>query len=549
MNTPTSAPSSGEKPRIRVQAGSQRVAAPTVRRARAQYLRDNSSGILTMRRAVTRDGAVSVRMAAERASALAWDFIQNSGWIAGAVDQIITDTIGDELKLSARPKLQKLGWSPEEITAWCRLVEDEWYLHVWRPQEYSLNGTRTLAEDLDGVMRYYLAGGEAIGIIDYMGAGLRRRYGLKTGTKVSLVAPHRLKRETDEYSGLDQGIFLDENGRPTKYRMIARKYGQDVDVDVPAWSGSLRHVVHVMDRGDNPDSVRGISVLAPILKVAAQYDQLADATLTTALLQTAFAATIKSPEPSTEAFEAIQSLDDEDSDLAEDLMAVWTNRIDALKENGISMSDHGKINHLGPGEEFHMHTAATPGSQYIPFSQNLQREMARRLGVTFESFAMDHSNANYSSVRMAMSSVWPIVTRRRERVAAPFCQAIYESWLDEKIGTGAIPFKDGYAAFAANREFVCNAEWPGPAQPVADDYKATMAAAKRIELGLSAMEDEAALMGRDASVTREKIAAEIVDMESKRIPIPFGRSVGGGGPMGAAMPSGGMVQGDNVEAA
>ncbi|MBY3434831.1 phage portal protein [Rhizobium laguerreae] len=532
-----------DKPRIRVKAGSQFIAAPpTVRRARAQYLRDNSSGILTMRRAVTRDGADSVRVAAERASALAWDFIHNSGWIAGAVDQIITDTIGDELKLSARPLLSKLGWSSEEITAWARLVEEEWYLHVWRPQEYSLNGTRTLAEDLDGVIRYYLAGGEAVGVIDYMPIGLRKKYGIKSGTKVSLIAPHRLKRETNENVGLDQGIFHDENGRPTKYRMIGRKLGMDFDVDVPAWNGALRRVVHVMDRGDNPDSVRGISVLAPILKVAAQYDQLADATLTTALLQTAFAATIKSPEPSIEAFQAIQELEDDDPDLADDLMGVWTNRIDALKENGISMSDHGKINHLGPGEEFHMHTAATPGSQYIPFSQNLQREMARRLGVTFESFAMDHSNANYSSVRMAMSSVWPIVTRRRERIAAPFCQAIYESWLDEKIGTGAIPFKSGYEAFVANRELVCNAEWPGPAQPVADDYKATMAAAKRIELGLSATEDEAALMGRDASVTREKIAAEIIDMEAKRIPSPYGRSVGGGGPLGAAMPSNATVE-------
>lgn len=510
--------------------------APTAKKARAQYLRDNSSGILTMRRAVTRDGADSVRVAAERASALAWDFIHNSGWIAGAVDQIITDTIGDELKLSARPKLERLGWTAEEITAWSRLVEEEWYLHVWRPQEYSLNGTSTLAEHLDGVIRYYLAGGEAIGVIDYMPKRMQNKYGIKTGTKVSLVAPHRLKRETNEMDGLDQGIFHDENGRPVKYRMIGRRMGMDYDLDLPAWNGALRNVVHVMDRGDNPDSVRGISVLAPVLKVAAQYDQLADATLTTALLQTAFAATIKSPEPSVDAFQAIQELEGDDPDLADDLRDVWSGRIEALMENGISMSDHGKINHLGPGEEFHMHTAATPGSQYIPFSQNLQREMARRLGVTFESFAMDHSNANYSSVRMAMSSVWPIVTRRRERIAAPFCQAIYEAWLDEKIATKQIPFKGGYAAFSANRDLVCHAEWPGPAQPVADDYKATMAAAKRIELGLSSTEDEAALMGRDASVTREKIAEEIIDMNAKGIPIPFGRSVGGGGPLGAAMP-------------
>lgn len=535
-----------EKPRFRVKAGSQLVAAPR-RRTRAQYLRDNSSGILSMRRAITRDGSDAVRQSAERASALAWDFIRNSGWIAGAVDQIITDTIGDELRLSARPLLAGLGYDAKEGVEWAKLVEQEWYLHVWRPQEYSLNGETTLAEHLDGVIRYYLAHGEAFGVIDTLSAGQMRKYGIRTSTKVSLVSPSRVKRETDERSGLDQGIFLDDIGRPIKFRTLAKRNGQDIDLDIAAWNGPLRRVIHVMDRGDNPDSVRGISLLAPVLKVAAQYDQLADATLTTALLQTAFAATIKSPEPSVEAFQAITDLEDVDPELSDDLMAVWTNRIDALKENGISMSDHGRINHLGPGEEFEMHTASMPGSQYIPFSQNLQREIARRLGITFESYAMDHSSANYSSVRMAMSSVWPIVTRRRERIAAPFCQAVYEAWLDEMVKSKRIPFKGDYAAFAANRDLVCNAEWPGPAQPVADDYKATMAAAKRIELGLSSMSDEAALLGRDASVTRERIADEIIDMEAKRIPIPFGRSVGGGGPLGAAMPSAGIVAANAAE--
>jgi lambda family phage portal protein len=533
-----------DKPRVRVKAGSVAFPNPGKQPARARYLRDNSSGILTMRQAVTRDGANDVRDSAERASALAWDFIQNSGWIAGAVDQIITDTIGDELKLSARPILKGLGYSAKETTDFSREIEAAWQLFVWRPQEFDRAGVSTLSEQLDGVVRYYLAGGEAFGVIERMPKRMMQGYGLKTGTKVSLIAPHCLKRETNELYGLDQGIFLDANKRPTKYRFVERQNGWvDKDRDFAAWNGPVRQVVHVMDRGDNPDSVRGISVLAPILKVAAQYDQLADATLTTALLQTAFAATIKSPAPSVEAYQAIQDIAEDDEDLANSLTDVWAGRIEALRTGGVSMGDHGKINHLGPDETFEMHTASTPGSNYLPFSQNLQREMARRLGITFESFAMDHSNASYSSVRMAMSSIWPIVTRRRERIVAPYCQAIYEAWLDEMIFTGRIGFKGGYAAFAANRELVTNAEWPGPAQPTADDYKSAMAAKLRIEMGLSSTEDEALLMGRDATVTRQKIAEEIADMTAKKIPIPFGRSVGGGGPMGAAIPNGNEAKG------
>lgn len=526
-----------EKPRYRVKAGSVAILPPP-KRARAQYLRDNSSGILSMRRAVTRDGSVSVRESAERASALAWSFVRNSGWLAGAVDQIITDTVGTELKLSARPYLDTLGYSPQERAEWIKLVEAAWFRHVWSAHEYDWAGKSTLAEHCDGVLRYYLAGGEALGVLDHMPPALRRRYNITTGTKVSLIAPHRLKRETDDYSGLDQGIFHDENGRVKAYRFIGRRNGQDFDYDIPATSGPLRRVVHLMDRGDNPDSARGISVLAPILKVAAQYDQLADATLTTALLQTAFAATIKSPEPSVDAFQAIQEIADDDAELADSLRDVWSARIDALAEHGVSMSDHGRINHLGPGEEFHMHTAATPGSQYIPFSQNLQREMARRLGVTFESFTFDFTGATYSSVRMGIASVWPIVVRRRERIVAPFCQAIYEAWLDEEIGTGRIPFKGGYAAYAANRMLVNNAEWAGPAQPTADDYKSAMAAKVRMELLLSSHAEESALMGKKGEETLQAIGSEVAAITDLGIPSPFGRSVGGGGPMGAAIPNG-----------
>lgn len=501
---------------------------------RAQYLRGDRSGILHVRRAVTRDGSVNVREAAERASALAWDFMHNSGWIAGAAQQIITDTIGNDLQLSSRPDLSRLGYDAADRSAWCKMVERRWRQFAWSPEECDLAGKATIPEMLDGVVRYYLAGGEAFGIIDFLGADDRARYRIEAGTKVTLVAPHRLKRETDEFRGLDQGIFHDANVRPLAYRFLRREGGLEKETDLAAWDGAgLRRVVHLMDRGENPDSPRGISPIAPVLKIVAQYDQLADATLATALMQTIFAATIKSPEPSPDAFEAISALEDED--LRDDLYAVWSQRIDKLKEGGgISMNDPARINHLGPGEEFQMHTAQTPGSQYLPFSQSLRREMARALGITFESLSMDYSNATYSSVRMGISSVWPIAVRRRERIAAPFCQAVYEAWLDEEVHSGRIPFRGGYRAFAANRRAVTWAEWQGPSQPTADDYRSAMAAKMRLEAGVSSLADECALMGRNWEDVSEQRASEREFLTERGLPVPFERMTGGAGPNGMA---------------
>jgi lambda family phage portal protein len=539
-----------EKPRHRVKANSVRIEAPVAhkpqaRKMTARYLRGDKAGTLAMRRAVTRDARNDVRESAERASALAFDFMQNSGWISGAVQQIITDTIGDELKLNLRSQLEAFGYTKKQAAAWCRKVEREWRRWAWNPKECDLAGKATIAEMAEALLLGYLASGEGFGVLDQLPLDEQQRLGLKTGLKVSLIASHRCPRSTNESIGLDQGIYHDEANRAIGYKFRVRKNGIESDRIIDG-----ADVIHVMDRAANLNSPRGISVLTPALKVIAQSDQLADATLATALMQTIFAATIKSPEPSDDAFEAIQKLSDMDAPegfdgnwgeyiggLQQDLMDVWGNRIDALKEKGISMSDSGRINHLGPGETFEFHTAATPGSQYLPFFQSLLKEIARCLGITYEALAMDHSNASYSSVRMAVASIWPLVLRRRSRIVAPFLQGIFERWLDEMIFRKIIPFKGGYAAFSRDRESVYQAEWSGPAAPSADDYKAALAVKIRLETGISTFHDECALAGKNGEEQIVQLGREKKMFDAEGVPHPFGRSQGGGGgPLGAAAP-------------
>lgn len=516
------------------------IASPT--KARMRYMGHDTAGVLSMRRAVTRDVKVDIREAVRRSYALAFDFMQNSGWIAGAADQIIVDTIGVELKLNARPDLSKLGYDDAERSVWCRQVEDEWRRYVWNPAECDLAGKSTVAEALDGVMRYYLASGEGFGILDFMDAATRARYGLKTGTKVSLVSPHRVPHKTSLVEGWDGGVYHDEIGRVQAYKFRRNESGVEREVDVPARFGNgLSKVLHVMDRGATPNSPRGISPMTPCFKTIAQSDQLADATLTTALLQTAFAATIRSPEASAEAFEGLQMLQESTSfegakELASELLEVWSHRIDALKTKTLSIGgDASQINHLGPGEELEIHGTKTPGPQYVPFQQNMQREIARCLGITFENLTMDHSDASYSSTRMSVASIWPIVTRRRERIAAPFVQGIYEAWLDEMIGTGRIPFKGGYRAFRANFERVVDAEWRGPEKPEADPYKAALANKIELESGTATLQRIYAAKGLDWEEETDQINREVKKLDGV-IAAPHGRRIGGdgAGPNGAA---------------
>ena len=141
---------------------------------------------------------------------------------------------------------------------------------------------------------------------------------------------------------------------------------------------------------------------------------------------------------------------------------------------------------------------------------------------------MDHSDATYSSVRMGTSSIWPVVLRRRRRVAAPIYQGVYESWLDEGVGTGRIPFKGGYRAFRAQRARATWAEWHGPAKPTADDWKSAKSSTERLQNGTSTLEAECAESGLDYREVIEQRAREATLLAARGLPNPFLRVQGGG---------------------
>lgn len=540
------------KPRVRVRAGGVAFPAATlppatpggaspalppanpspstrVRRApQARWMRDASTGVLAARRTSLIDNRDDVRRVWDRISALALDFIQNSGRLKGAVDQVVADTVGTELQLFARPDLSRLGYSEKEASDWARLVQARWRRWAWNPIECDLRGKWTLPQQVDVALRHYVAYGEALGVIDYLSPAQRAAYGAKTGTKFLLVSPHRLVRDTSELERLHSGILHDANGRPQAYRLLERQNGMDVKRDYAARDTAGRQmVVHAFDPWDSGD-VRGISVIASILRTHASAEQLADATLATAILQTLFAATLTSDlKDSAEAFQALEALENEA--LTTEFGDYFAARMEAASENSLVLNSASQVNQLAPGEKLDLHTAGTPGSNYIPFAGDIRREMARAIGVTYSSFSFDWEGATYSSSKMEYSSIWPLVLRRRGRIAAPIHQAVYESWLDEEIGEGRIPFKGGYRAFAANRAAVMWADWQGPAKPTADDGKAAKASTERLQNGTSSLAIECAELGLDENDVFAQRVAEAKRYEAAGLPNPFARQQGGGG--------------------
>lgn len=494
----------------------------TMRQATAGWMRDSSAGYLSSWRPALRDSYDEVRQSWTLAAARSVDALQNSGWLAGAIDQASADTIGTGLRLNAKPDAEALGWDDDYAQKWCSRVERRWRAWASNPMECDARGKRTISDLTDAAIKHHFAFGEVTALLPEISRSHSR-----SKIKVMMISPHRLSTETREDQRLVQGVQVDGNGLPIAYRFRRRVSGIETDLDIKARSSTGRQqVVHVFD--GTPDQVRGISPLTPVLKVMRQYDQLADATLTAALIQTIIAATLKTPQLGEEAFDGLTAASDAQSEpsVPEGVAEFMQARAEWWNNNSIDLGTHGRVASLFPGEEFELHSAKHPGDNYLSFSRNLLREIARCIGMTYESMTGDNEGATYSSVRMSTSSIWFVTLRRRQRIAVAFVNAIYGAWLEEEIREGRVDFPGGYAGFLKNKLEVLQAEWFGPAKPTADDFKTAKAQSERLQNGTTTLAYETADYGLDPETVMEQRAYERRLAERYGLPDPYAQRGG-----------------------
>jgi lambda family phage portal protein len=496
-------------------------------------------------RPALRDSQDDISEAWDLAAARTIDMVQNSGWLAGSIDQAVANTVGTGLRLKAMPENTVFGMSNADAQEWSRLVEARFELWGRTPDECDIEGRRTFGQMQAAAFRSWLATGEILAELPW-----RRRPWGRYGTKVRLLPPHRLSRRTDSMSRLVNGVFHDRDGMPLAYLAIRKDAirGEE-DYIVPARDRMGRpKVVFVFD--GPPGTCRGISPMTPALQVARQFDQLADATLTAAIMQTLFAATITSDEPTEQVIQGLLTPQEQARMAAQGIspMSAYLDMVGGFYDGvTLNVGINGRIAHLFPGQELKFHRSEHPTSDYKDFSMHLLREMARCLGLTYESATGDYAGATYSSVRMATGEIFAITRMRRQNVVAPFCEAAYEAWLEEEIESGGIPFPGGYAAFLANRTAACRADWRGTPKPQADDLKT--AKAHEVWRRLGVISD--AMIANDLGVDIEDVyaqrASEAELRETYGLIDPMLMSAFGGGSQPMDVPDGGPSDDDAEE--
>jgi len=491
------------KPRIRVDTSGKAlgvVVDGTLHRTKASYMRGNQSPFFFNWNPALRDIRDDVRLGYVEAAARTIDAMHNSGWIAGAVDQSIASTIGTGLRLAARPDRATLGWTSQQADEWSETVERRWTIYSENALECDVAGKMNVAAQTDAVIRSYYSHGEALALLPY----LKRPWNMN-GTKVQLLPPHRLVQDSNPATNKFQGVTTDRYGLPITYTIKQR--AEDIQsVDIRARDGIARpQVAHIFE--GLPGQMRGI-------------DQLSDATLQAALIQALFAATVEGDAPTEEILRGLQSEDEQANTQGvgapgyEPLMAAQTAWYSNTK---IDLGGPGRIAHMFPGESLKFNRSEHPNSTYESFAKFLLREVARCLGMTFETLTGDYSGATYSSVRMATSEIWPIILRRRG-LCARFLQIVYEAWLEEEIEQGFIPFPNGIFGFMANRPAAVMANWRGPAKPQADDLKTAKAHQVYKQMGIMSDERIADDLGYDIGDEYERRSREKKLRESLGLP-------------------------------
>lgn len=487
--------------------------APAPQRGRpgAAYMRGEASPVFGDWWPILRDPREDVRAAYWRAAARTIDMVHNSGWIAGVVNKGCASIMGDGLRLALQPDYESLGWTQAEAEVWARRVERRFELWASRAIECDAAGKSDIHKLAKASLRSWYGPGEYLQWMRWIA-----RPESQTKTKIHLVPAHRL---TQESNGLDlfQGVRIDKDGLPKGYRLrLTTPIMENGEISEVAARDSLgRPVLHHCFDGDI-GQMRGISVFAPVLQVLRQFDQLSNGTLTAALLQAIFSATVTSPSPTADILGAFEDSDGKGGDAGSfdgwmDARAGWYDK------TKINLNGLGRLAHLFPGEKLEFNRSETPNSNYEPFARFLLRETAAAAGHTFEDVTGDYTGATYSSIRMSTTTNWPVQIWRRKHIAAPFYQTAFECWLEEDIESGETPFPGGVAGFVRQRAAAARAFWRGPAKPQADDLKFAAAMKMLRDLGVITDEYVCSELGLDwedvyEQRAREKQARERLDL-------------------------------------
>jgi len=435
------------------------------------------------------------------------DMLLNDGYLAGVLHTSRDSIVGAAYLMISQPNL-------DVLSAIDKRFDETWAEEFEQAVEGRFNlVSESRANFLDATRRDTLTGMIRLGVASHVFSGevlasaeWIRDSDRPFNTAIQMLAPDRLCNPNLEQDTLRlrRGVALNMWERPVGY-YIRSGYMGDVysTMDQVSWKyveaekpWGRRMIIHLMER-DMPGQTRAVSELTSALKQMRMTRKFQDITLQNAVIKASYAATMESELP----MEMLaSSMGGADPSAMENFLGSYLERLQDFMGGSNNLTvDGAQIPVLFPNTKLNMQSLGTPGGVGTNFEISLLRHIAAALGISYEEFARDFSQTNYSSARASMNGTEKRMKAKKRYVADGLASNIYDLWFEEDWNAGNLPMPVGmdpsifYAPLV--KQALTGCEWIGAGRGQIDEVKETQAATMRIANGLSTYDREAARLG------------------------------------------------------
>lgn len=402
-------------------------------------------------------------------------YLENNSDIAGAaVGGIVRNVVGTGIKPQARTGDERLNKEIESL--W-----KEWT----RPENCDITGQQTFEEMQAMLLRRKIVDGEILvkKVIDKNG-----RFPLKLQVIKSDLLSQYMLRAPKTNNVIRSGIELDDHLRPLAYWIDKKTPDGYTEYDPTRVRAD--EIIHLWTRSQ-PDQIRGMSDLTPIIKRLKDTQDYLDAETVAAKIAACFSVFITTQTGAPGTIGRIGNTKDAEN-----------KRLQSIRP--------GMIKYLAPGESV---TTANPSrgiasaKDYVSIQERLA---GAGLGLSYELMSRDFNSSSFSAARQGMLEDRKTFEPIQQFLSAHLCMPIYREWLDTCVLAGVLDIPD----YFSNREAYQTVEWVTPGWSWIDPQKEVNADISAIQNGGKTLSQWCAERGYDWREQLEQMALEKETAES-----------------------------------
>lgn len=372
-------------------------------------------------------------------------YLERNSDIAGAaVGGIVRNVVGTGIKPQARTGDEALN----------RRIETLW--REWTAAENcDITGQQTFEELQAMLLRRKIVDGE---ILIKKVVARKGRHPLKLQVIKSDLLSSFMIYAPKTNNVIRSGVELDDYLRPLAY-WIDRK-SPDGYVEYNPGRVPAAQVIHLWSRSQ-PDQIRGISDLAPIIKRLKDTQDYLDAETLTARIAACFSVfvTTQTGAPNMPGRVGVNRGDPEGK------------RLKSIRP--------GMVNYLAPGESIETANPSRGLANARDYVAIQERLAGAGLGLSYELMSRDFNTSSFSSARQGMLEDRKTFEPIQNFMAAHLCDPIYREWMDLCVMAGSLDIPDYFEHRAAYQ----NVEWVTPGWSWIDPAKEVQADIAAIQNG------------------------------------------------------------------